>query len=102
MAETSGAEIYKSRPPVWSEAGDFHFSAHIFLPSIFFSKCLHYACWPEHIFGRTLSPVNGQQFINFNGANSQPGGFISQTFGTTVGDLYQVSFFGSSTFSVDQ
>jgi len=47
-------------PPVWNEAGGFHFSAHIFLPSIFFSKWLNYARWPEHIFARVLAKNFGR------------------------------------------
>ncbi|MGA2543406.1 MAG: immunoglobulin domain-containing protein [Verrucomicrobiota bacterium] len=39
-----------------------------------------------------LSPYDGQQWIVFNGGNTAPGGILSQTFTTTVGQLYAVGF----------
>jgi hypothetical protein len=40
----------------------------------------------------TISPYDGQQWIDFNGGNTAPGGSLSQTFTTTVGQSYLVSF----------
>ena len=39
-----------------------------------------------------FGPVDGQHWINFNGENTAPGGILSQTFLTTVGAPYSVSF----------
>ena len=39
-----------------------------------------------------VSPVDGVQEIGFNGADTPPGGLISQTFSTTVGQDYTVRF----------
>ena len=39
-----------------------------------------------------LAPYDGQQWITFNGNNTAPGGSLSQTFITTVGQSYAVSF----------
>ncbi|HXT39234.1 MAG TPA: LamG-like jellyroll fold domain-containing protein, partial [Candidatus Angelobacter sp.] len=39
-----------------------------------------------------VAPVDGSQEVGFNGANTPPGGSIFQTFSTTVGQTYTVSF----------
>jgi len=39
-----------------------------------------------------VGPYDGQQWIDFNGGNTPPGGILSQTFLTTVGQAYAVSF----------
>jgi hypothetical protein len=39
-----------------------------------------------------LSPYDGKQWIDFNGNNTQPGGTLSQTITTTVGQTYTVAF----------
>jgi hypothetical protein len=39
-----------------------------------------------------LNPYDGQQWINFNGNNTAPGGILSQTFTTVIGRSYKVSF----------
>jgi hypothetical protein len=40
----------------------------------------------------SVGPVEGQQFIDFNGGDSQPGTRISQTFDTQPGCTYTVTF----------
>ena len=40
----------------------------------------------------TLNPYDGQQWIIFNAGNTAPGGILSQSFTTTVGESYSVSF----------
>ncbi|MGA2554708.1 MAG: immunoglobulin domain-containing protein [Verrucomicrobiota bacterium] len=40
----------------------------------------------------TLNPYDGQQWIVFNAGNTAPGGILSQSFATTVGESYSVSF----------
>ena len=42
--------------------------------------------------GGGLGPYNGQQWIDFNAGNTAPGGILSQTFTTTVGQYYLVTF----------
>jgi hypothetical protein len=42
--------------------------------------------------GMPLGPTNGQQWIIFNSGNTAPGGVLSQTFDTAVGQAYTVSF----------
>jgi hypothetical protein len=39
-----------------------------------------------------IGPYDGQQWIDFNGGNTPPGGILSQTFLTTPGQAYSVSF----------
>lgn len=39
-----------------------------------------------------LEAFDGQQFIVFNSSNTPPGGVLSQTFDTTVGMYYAVTF----------
>ena len=52
------------------------------------------------------NPVDGVQHIGFNGGNAAPGSYIFQTFSTTVGQTYVVSFYvgrngsGSGTMSL--
>src|SRR5438034_3528060 len=53
-----------------------------------------------------VNPVDGSQHIGFNGGDTITGGSISQTFGTTAGQVYTVSFYvgrngpGSGTMSL--
>src|SRR5213078_3002744 len=53
-----------------------------------------------------VNPVDGSQYIGFNGGDTITGGSISQTFVTTVGQVYTVSFYlgrngpGSGTMSL--
>ena len=39
-----------------------------------------------------LSAIEGAQFVSFNGGDSPSGGILSQTFSTTIGDTYDVSY----------
>ncbi len=39
-----------------------------------------------------VNPVDGVQYLDFNGGNASPGANISQTFSTTVGQSYAVNF----------
>ena len=53
-----------------------------------------------------VNPVDGAQHLGFNGGNASPGSSIFQTFATTVGQTYAVSFYvgragsGSGTMSL--
>jgi hypothetical protein len=42
--------------------------------------------------GGGLNPYDGQQFVNFNSSNTPPGGSLSQTFPTEIGQLCTVAF----------
>src|SRR5438552_19171980 len=39
-----------------------------------------------------VAPVDGSQEIGFNGGDTPPGGSISQTFSTAIGQAYEVRF----------
>ena len=39
-----------------------------------------------------LNPEDGNQWVLFDSQNSPPGGIVSQTFSTTIGDTYRVTF----------
>jgi hypothetical protein len=48
--------------------------------------------------GQQFDPIDGNHHLNFNGGDTATGAILSQTFATTVGWTYEVSFFVGRVF----